>query len=136
MMISMQATVPTMVRRYSPNIPLAAIRRYARRVAARFHPDRVILFGSYAYGTPGIGSDVDLLVVMPARNQIDQAIKIKMAVAAPFALDLIVRTPHNFRWHLQQGDWFLNEIITRGKVLYEKPDRRFDRAHEVRILGV
>lgn len=49
---------------------MSAIRRYARRVGERFEPDKIILFGSRAYGTPHADSDVDLLVIMPARNQI------------------------------------------------------------------
>jgi predicted nucleotidyltransferase len=36
------------------------IRRFARELAERFHPDKIILFGSYAYGTPHAGSDVDI----------------------------------------------------------------------------
>jgi predicted nucleotidyltransferase len=65
-------------RRYPGNeITLGVIRRYARKVTDRFHPDKIILFGSYAYGTPHQDSDVDLLVIMPARNQFDQAIKIR-----------------------------------------------------------
>ncbi len=111
----------------SPNIPMAAIRRYARLVAEKFRPQRIILFGSYAYGKPHKDSDVDMLVVMPARNQIDQAIKIQLAVDAPFPLDLIVRTPHNLRWRLKEGDWFLREIVTHGKVLYEKTDRHLGK---------
>jgi predicted nucleotidyltransferase len=49
-----------------PNIPLRVIRRYARAIAEEFRPDKIVLFGSYAYGTPHENSDVDLLVVMPA----------------------------------------------------------------------
>ena len=48
---------------------MRVIREYVRRVAERFQPDRIILFGSYAYGTPNADSDVDILVVMPAYNQ-------------------------------------------------------------------
>src|SRR6266446_10170824 len=76
-----------------PDVPMREIRRFARQVAERFHPDKIILFGSHAYGTPHADSDVDILVVMPARNQIDQACRIDDAVDAPFPLDLIVRTP-------------------------------------------
>ena len=43
-------------------IPLRVIRRYARRVAERFQPEKILLFGSYAYGSPHADSDVDLLV--------------------------------------------------------------------------
>jgi predicted nucleotidyltransferase len=51
------------------SIPMRVIRRYARAIAEEFHPDKIILFGSYAYGTPHEDSDVDLLVIMPARDQ-------------------------------------------------------------------
>ena len=47
---------------------------------SHFKPDKVVLFGSYAYGTPHPDSDVDILVVMPARNQHDQAVRIRLAV--------------------------------------------------------
>ena len=50
----------------------------SREIAERFHPEKIILFGSHAYGTPHADSDVDLLVIMPARNMIDQAVRIRM----------------------------------------------------------
>jgi predicted nucleotidyltransferase len=106
------------------DIPMRVIRRYARQVAERFQPDKIILFGSYAYGTPNADSDVDILVIMRARNELDQAVGISMAVEAPFPLDIIVRTPRKLAWRLKEGDWFLREIIAQGKVLYAKPDRR------------
>lgn len=105
------------------DVPKAAIRRFARQVAELFQPEKIILFGSHAYGTPHADSDVDILVVMPARNQLDQALRISLAVQAPFPLDLIVRTPHNMRWRLAEGDSFLREIVSKGKVLYEAHDR-------------
>jgi predicted nucleotidyltransferase len=106
---------------YFPNlVPFSAIRRYARQIAERFHPERIILFGSYAYGTPNPDSDVDLLVIMPTRNQVWQAIQIDEALERGFPLDLLVRTPKTLAKRLRWGDWFLREIVTRGKVLYEK----------------
>src|SRR5207237_5531584 len=102
------------------SVPMRVIRRFASKVAERFKPDKIILFGSYAYGRPHADSDVDILVVMPARNQIDQAVRIDQVIDAPFPLDLIVRTPKNLAWRLKEGDWFLREIVAGGKVLYEK----------------
>jgi predicted nucleotidyltransferase len=61
------------------DVPMSVIRRFARQVAERFQPEKIILFGSHAYGTPHQDSDVDILVVMPARNQIDQAVRISLA---------------------------------------------------------
>jgi predicted nucleotidyltransferase len=104
------------------DVPMRLIRRFARQVAENFQPDKIILFGSYEYGTPHADSDVDILVIMQARNQIDQAVRIDRVLDPPFPLDLIVRTPRNLKWRLEEGDSFLREIITRGKVLYEKAD--------------
>src|SRR5438270_3423630 len=106
------------------DIPKRLIRRFARQVAERFQPDKIVLFGSYAYGTPHADSDVDILVIMPARNQLDQANKIHLAILPPFPLDLIVRTPKNMQWRLEEGDSFLREVVAKGRVLYEKDDAR------------
>ena len=104
------------------DIPMRVIRRFVRAIVDEFHPDKIILFGSYAYGTPHDDSDVDLLVVMPARNQHDQAVRIHWRLAAPFPLDLIVRTPKEMKWRLEEGESFLTTIVSQGKILYEKDD--------------
>src|SRR5437879_2578572 len=88
------------------DVPLRVIRRYVRAIAERFQPEQIILFGSQAYGTPTADSDVDLLVVMPARCTGGKVYKIRLALAAPFAMDLIVRTPEDLRRRLEDGDLF------------------------------
>jgi predicted nucleotidyltransferase len=115
------------------DVPKSAIRRFAGEVAERFHPDKIILFGSHAYGKPHADSDVDILVIMPCRNQIDQAVKISLALDPPFPLDIIVRTPHSMKWRLAEGDWFLREINSKGKVLYEAPVGRVDAKSRGRL---
>jgi predicted nucleotidyltransferase len=105
------------------NVPMKMIRKFAREVAERFAPERILLFGSHAYGHPHAASDVDILVIMPARNQLDQAFKIHWAIQPPFPLQLLVRTPRNIEWGLKEGDLFLTEIISKGKVLYEARDK-------------
>jgi len=109
----------------SPNIPLAAIRRFARQIAERFHPDRIILFGSYAYGRPHNESDVDLMVIMPAYDVVAQAIRISGAFERVFSHSIIVRTPKQVERGLREDDcdWFLREVMEKGKVLYEAPNR-------------
>ncbi len=104
------------------DVPLAVIRRFARQVAQRFDPDKIILFGSHAYGRPHRDSDVDLLVIKRTRNQHDLAVRIRREVPAPFPMDLLVRTPENLEWRLAEGESFHTEIVTKGKVLYEKID--------------
>jgi predicted nucleotidyltransferase len=102
---------------------MTVIRRFSRDVAERFQPDKIILFGSHAYGTPHDDSDVDILVIMPARNELDQAVRISRETDAGFPLDLVVFKPKNVAWRLEEGDLFLREVMTKGRVLYEKADR-------------
>jgi predicted nucleotidyltransferase len=106
---------------------MSAIRRYAHGIGQRFHPHKIILFGSYAYGTPHPDSDVDLLVIMPARDELDEAFKIRLAMPAPFPLDLIVRRPRELALRLKEGESFSTEITRRGKVLYEKSNTGLDK---------
>lgn len=105
------------------NIPMRVIRRYARAIAEEFRPEQIILFGSYAWGRPNEDSDVDLLVVMPTRNEHDQAVRIQYRLSAPFPVDLLVRTPKEMAWRLAEGESFTTTILSKGKMLYEKDDQ-------------
>jgi uncharacterized protein len=75
-------------------IPMPAIHNVVQQVAVHFQPEKVILFGSYAYGHPQPESDVDLLVIMRTPlKPTEQAVRICQAIEYHFGLDLIVRTP-------------------------------------------
>lgn len=94
--------------------------QFSEKIAKDFHPDKIILFGSQAYGTPTPDSDIDLLVVMDyeGRHTI-QAIKILQHLNTLAPIDLLVRTPTQVNDRLRLGDRFMQEIMERGKVLYE-----------------
>lgn len=103
-------------------IKRSQIRQFANAVAERFKPQRIVLFGSYAYGSPTKDSDVDLLVVMPEdRRKGRKAVEIRQAIDVDFPLDLIVRTPKDIQWRLAEGDCFLQEVLTKGETMYEAP---------------
>ena len=96
------------------------IRELASQIVSTFHPQQIILFGSYADGHPTEDSDVDLLVVMDhdkARN-IEQAVEIQLATTVPFPMDLIVRRPDEIRDRLAMNDSFLVHLFRHGEVLY------------------
>ena len=104
-------------------IPMPAIDAVVQQVADRFQPEKVILFGSYAYGSPTPESDVDLLVIMrTSLKHTQQAVRICQAIEYHFGLDLIVYTPEMLERRLQLGDSFVTEIMSQGKVLYERTD--------------
>lgn len=102
-------------------VPMQDIRRYCDAIAAAFKPQRIILFGSHAYGKPTPDSDVDLLVVMakPRRHWMRTTQKIHEKVSAGFPVDVLVRDPVFLRDRLREGDNFLEEITTKGRVMYE-----------------
>ncbi len=111
-------TVPTIDIR--ENIPTTVIHSLAHKIVEKFHPQRIILFGSYAYGTPRPESDVDILVIMETPlKESEQALQIRLAVNVLFGLDLIVYTPENLAQRIAWGDSFLREITGQGLVLYE-----------------
>lgn len=111
--------VPPVVER--ERIPQEAIDDVVRQIVEQFDPERIILFGSYAYGTPRPDSDVDLLVVMntPLR-EVQQEIAIQRTLRRHFPLDLLVRKPDYLARRIAIGDPFLQEITRRGIVLYAR----------------
>ena len=96
------------------------ISSFARQVARQFNPHKIILFGSYAHGKPTKDSDVDILVVIPfkGRNP-EKATEIWMATKPRFPIDIMVRKPAELRKRLKMGDFFLRDVVEKGKVLYE-----------------
>jgi predicted nucleotidyltransferase len=82
---------------YGADIPMLMIRRYGHAIAEEFRADKMVLFGSHAYGMPHADGDVDLLVVMPTRDQHAQSFRALWRLAAPFLLDLFVHTPYQMR---------------------------------------
>jgi len=99
---------------------LKEIKRFTDQVAREFHPQKIILFGSYAYGKPSAASDVDLLVIMRHKGHpAYKSVEIRGKVRASFPLDLLVRSPAKVRERLRLGDWFIEDIFEKGKVLYE-----------------
>lgn len=104
------------------------------QIVSAFAPEKVILFGSYAYGTPTEDSDVDLLVVMAcAGSELVQSAKIRCAIDPTIAIDLLVRRPRTIRQRLEWGDDFLLEIFAKGITLHEEADARMGREGRRRL---
>jgi len=78
------------------------------------------LFGSYAYGRPNEDSDVDLLVILPfVGKPVRKAIEIRSKLNPRIPVELVVRTPQQVAERIANNDWFMQEIVERGRVLYE-----------------
>ncbi|HSN75565.1 MAG TPA: nucleotidyltransferase domain-containing protein [Anaerolineae bacterium] len=96
------------------------ITELSERIVDEFHPRRIVLFGSYAWGNPNPDSDVDLLIIMPFEGKpVGKSVEMRLKVRPRFPVDLLVRTPEKIRERLAMGDTFIRDILEQGKVLYE-----------------
>ncbi len=103
------------------------ISHFVKEVVSRFDPERIILFGSHAEGNPSPDSDVDLLVVMNyAGRSHERAFEIRREIPRPLPLDLLVRRPSDIERRIKLNDFFMKEIIQKGKTLYERADGGMD----------
>jgi len=99
-----------------------SLRPAIQKIVQELKPEKIVLFGSYAYGMPNPHSDVDLLVIMKTKAPLKErswAVS-RLLLPRPFPVDILVKTPQEVKKGLDAGDFFLKEILTRGKVLYER----------------
>ncbi|TSC92072.1 MAG: hypothetical protein CEN92_160 [Candidatus Berkelbacteria bacterium Licking1014_96] len=88
-------------------------------IVKKFKPEKIILFGSYAWGKPNEDSDVDLFIVKKTDNARETAMEIDGSIRPrPFPIDLIVYKPENVEKRIKMGDFFIQDIISKGKTLY------------------
>lgn len=101
------------------------IQEIVRQIVERFEPQKIILFGSYAYGKPTEDSDVDLLVIMETSgNPLHTSAQIATEVDHPFPMDILVWNPAKWEASVERKASFATEVATKGVVLYEAGHRR------------
>jgi len=96
-----------------------------KRIASTLKPEKIILFGSYAYGNPTHDSDVDLLVIIETNGNYKEKVREISMLLYPrqFPVDILVKTPKEVEEALRGGvdnGFFIREIVKKGKVLYER----------------
>lgn len=96
-------------------VPFSDIQSLCDEIVEKFHPEKVILFGSYAYGTPTEDSDVDLFVLLDPQGRLDAMVKISSSVRHGFPIEIVVRSPQVLKQRLEWKDWFLWDIVNKGK---------------------
>ncbi len=97
-----------------------AISDLAAKIVQRYRPQRVILFGSHAYGSPRADSDVDLLVVMPFEGSaVRTAAEMLASINPQFPVDLVLHRPGDLDDRYRQGDPLVRDAIDRGLIVYE-----------------
>jgi uncharacterized protein len=105
-----------------PTVTDGLLADITQRIVKNFQPRQIILFGSYATGVPNTDSDLDLLVVMETTEPMAQRIRRVAEVSQVrfLPMDILVYTPEEFETRLEKGDFFIADILTKGKVLYHR----------------
>ena len=98
------------------------IKRITDQIVKKYQPEKVILFGSYAWGKVGPSSDIDLFIIkesdLPRRFRTTRVERILGSVSFP--VDVLVYTPKEVEERKALGDFFIRNIFKKGKVLYAK----------------
>jgi len=99
-----------------------SLRPAIQRIVDELKPEKIILFGSYAYGKPNPHSDVDLLIILKTNASLKERSwnVSRLLLPRPFPVDILVKTPKEVEKALKSGDFFLQDILSHGKVLYER----------------
>jgi uncharacterized protein len=102
----------------------ALLSEMTNRLVQTFHPDKVILFGSHAWGTPNEASDIDLYVIVPESNErpLQRARRARACVGddVRVALDILVRTRAEADKYRHLYASLECQVFEKGRVLYER----------------
>jgi predicted nucleotidyltransferase len=97
------------------------LRRIVERLKNEYHPHKIILFGSLAEGKIDENSDIDLVVVKQTKkNPWERMKEVDYLIEHKVPVELLVYTPQEIKERVEINDFFVKEILKKGKVLYEK----------------
>jgi len=95
--------------------------RFVDFIVENYSPQKIILFGSFAEGTPQIWSDIDLVVIQETNERfLDRSKEILSSLMPKVGLDLLIYTPAEFERLCQERKFFSEKILGKGKILYEQ----------------
>ncbi len=104
-----------------PTIKQKDIQAVVKKIAENYKPEKIYLFGSFAWGKPTFDSDVDLFVVKQTdKDRLSRDIEVQRIIKGILPVDALVYTPAELARRLAFGDFFVKNIINKGKIIYEK----------------
>jgi predicted nucleotidyltransferase len=100
------------------------LKEIVKKIVNKYKPEKIILFGSFAWGKPNVDSDVDLFIIKRTKKDFFQrSFIIRKIIDGALPVDILVRTPEELEKRLNLGDFFYQDIIKKGKYLYEKEEK-------------
>lgn len=90
-------------------------------LSKNFDPEKLILFGSRAWGKPREDSDFDVIVIKDVKDHF-QAVRDmhRSFIGKHCPVDILLYTPEQFEYRQRRGDLFIKQVTEEGKVLYER----------------
>lgn len=96
------------------------IKKIVNRIAKEYKPEKIYLFGSYAWGKPNQDSDFDLFIIKKTKEDRRlRQLKVRKIIKGELPVDILVYTPKEAERRLKIGDFFVEDIFNKGKILYE-----------------
>ena len=100
------------------------IREVAHKIRAKYKPEKIILYGSYASGNPTEQSDIDLFIIKDTnKRRVERFVEVKRLIYEPgrrISISPLVYTPREVEERLSLGDDFVEEVLAKGEVLYAR----------------
>lgn len=99
----------------------AELKRYLEILAKDYRPQKVLLFGSMAEDRVKDWSDLDLVIIKETRKRFLERTKEVMQLLRPrVGVDILVYTPAEFEQLSRERPFVRDEILGKGKIVYEK----------------
>ncbi len=100
---------------------LSGMQKITTQIMKHYNPQKIILFGSFAWGKPTKDSDIDLFIIKETKqDQLKRIPEVRACLhQVDMAFDVLVMTPREVKNRLKMGDFFIEDILKKGKVLYE-----------------
>jgi len=97
------------------------LKRIVLKIKNNYNPEKIILFGSLAYGKIKKESDIDLLIIKETdKNPWARIEEVDRHIEHNIPIEVLVYTPEEIETRLRINDFFVRDIMKKGKVLYEK----------------
>ncbi|MBI4285706.1 MAG: nucleotidyltransferase domain-containing protein [Chloroflexi bacterium] len=100
------------------------IAEVVEKIKKEYQPEKIILYGSYAYGKPTRDSDIDLFIVKDTdKRWVDRFVEVSRLIykhGRHISIEPMVYTPHEVEERLAMGDDFVEDVLTKGEVLYAR----------------
>ena len=97
------------------------IKKITEQIVKKYKPEKIILFGSFAYGKPKENSDVDLLLIKKTKEKfLKRIFEVAKIIRSSLGTDTLVYTPKEWSQALKEENYFIKEINQKGRLIYAK----------------